>query len=531
MPSPPRPVHRTRRHQHGTLIVEHRSDAAATGVAVLILPGLGYDDTCAYRPLRRLADELARRGHVVVRPDWPMLGDGGRDDRDEGALEACCDLVRLLTRELRDRGATRVSAVGVRAGGLIGQQAACLDALIRWSPPRSGKAFLREQKAFHRLAAKSLGQAPAGTELPSGAREAGGFYYAPDLVRDLTALDPTSPDQRLDIEDGVTDLLENPYQSKVLPAVMTQIVDGITAGEAAKIRPPPGAGPLLGDGFRERVWEAPGSSGQLVGVICEPLDAPATDWTLFFNAGGIRRSGPGRLWTRAARELARRGRASLRFDVRDVGDSDGADEPRQDLEEMYAEASVQDALTAYDALVDQGAHTIDAVGLCSGAFLGAQVASRRPIRRALLFNGLAFVWNDDARASGMTDHIAGSLLDRRRWKRLLTGRIDARRLARSVLDKARLNAAAMGARLRGDAPPDPIDQLFLTIRRAGTDLHLVSSDGDPSIAYLTRHIPADRLPRWSILPAVDHTIRPVWAHEEVVRLVCEDAGLWSRPRS
>ena len=49
-----------------------------------------------------------------------------------------------------------------------------------------------------------------------------------------------------------------------------------------------------------------------------------------------------------------------------------------------------------------------------------------------LFNGLAFVWDDDARASSMTSQIGRSLLDARRWRRLLTGRIDARALARSI---------------------------------------------------------------------------------------------------
>ena len=521
MPSKPQPVQRARGYAAGTLVVVTRPSGTPSSTAIVIAPPLGYEDTCAYRPLRVLADALASAGHVVVRPDWPGLGDSLHPpERD--TIAPSIEALTELARALRAAGARRVMAVGVRAGALIAHAAGCFDAQWSWAPPKSGKSFLREQKAFHRLAARSFGDAPAEAVLPEGAREAGGFLFSAATVAALQGLDGVPSDL-----DELGDVLENPYSSTLPDAARDAALDACHDPDRSAIGPLPLASTLSGPGWTERVWTAPGSSGQLVGVVCEPASTSSRDWTIFFNAGGIRRSGPGRLWTRCARALAGRGRPSLRFDVRDGGDSDGVNAPRADLEEMYAEASVLDALTAYDAL---DADHVDVVGLCSGAFLGAQVASRRDVRRALLFNGLAFVWNEDARASGMTDHIATSLLDRRRWGRLLTGKIDARRLVRSIGAKGRMRLETAAARVRGQAPPDPVDQLLATIRRRGTDLHLVSSEGDPSIAYLRRHVPDERLPRWTIVPAVDHTVRPVWAHEEVERLVTTDRGLWSRPR-
>jgi hypothetical protein len=242
-------------------------------------------------------------------------------------------------------------------------------------------------------------------------------------------------------------------------------------------------------------------------------------WTIFYNAGGVRRSGPNRLWTTAARELARLGRPSLRVDVRDVGDSDGTSEPFRDLEAMYSEASIGDALLAYDEVVARGAGEVDVVGLCSGAFMSVQVAARRSVRRATIFNALAFVWDDDARSNGVASQVGRSLLDTRRWGRLLSGRIGARGLAAALLTRARLRGEAFSARLRGQSGPDPVDAMLRLVAARGTMLHVTCSAGDPSLAYLERHVPAARRPRVDLLPGVDHTLRPAWAHDRVIRQI------------
>ncbi len=234
----------------------------------------------------------------------------------------------------------------------------------------------------------------------------------------------------------------------------------------------------------------------------------------------MRRCGPNRLWTRAARQLAAQGQPSLRLDVHDVGDSDGTHVPHRDLEAMYSPASVEDALAAYDAVVGLGAQEVDVVGLCSGAFLGMQVAAQRPVRRACLFNGLAYVWDDNARASKFTAHIRGSLFNLRRWRRLLTGRIDGMALARSVVKKGRLKARDRLDQLRGRPVRSPVATLITHVQAQGTDVHLVSSAGDPSVAYLHEHFAAHPMPQLTVLTGLDHTLRPVWSHDRIVALIC-----------
>ncbi len=547
-------ITRCRYYLRDALVVEHAPGTGSTrGPAVVILPPLGYEDTSAYRPLRVLADALAERGFVACRLDWPGLGDSAGSALDVDLVDRQLAAARALAGSLRERGAASVCGVGVRAGGLLALEAACFDRLVLWGTPASGKAYLREERAFHRLAARAFSEAPAGApSLPAGAVEAGGFVHGAETVARLDQLDPTALAARplsavlvleregtatrgevlealraftadLTVLDagGVGDLLDDPYRASLSPRAREAILAWLCRDtNTGKIDPPPATNSLRLGNVVERPWVGQGDGGELVGILCQPTElAPGAPWTVFYNAGGVRRSGPNRLWTAAARELAAAGIPSLRVDVRDVGDSDGASLPFRDLEAMYSEGSVADAVAAYDAVRDLGAGPVDVVGLCSGAFMAVQVASRRPVRRATIFNCLAYVWNDDARSNGYTAQVARSLFDARRWQRLLTGRIDAVALAGAMFTRARLRLLSLGQRLRGAPVDDEVAALLRLVVARGTALSVVCSEGDPSVDYLNQHVLVHDRPPVTIIPGVDHTIRPAWAHAEVIRLI------------
>lgn len=522
--------------------------------AVLILPPIGYEDTSAYRPLRHLADALAAAGIHAARLDWPGLGDSAGSALDADLPERRIAAVRAALAALRAQGHASVGVVGVRAGGLLAMQAGGFEELVLWGVPASGKALVREEKAFHRMAASAFGTPPADAEaLPEGAMEAGGFVMgastvaalqgmvpvggpelrralvipreggqaAPELLAALGAHGTTVSEAPL---GGIADLLEDPYRSGLSAAVREAVVGFFTRGPARPVADRARDGTLaLPCGGTERPLVVVGGAGELSGIVCEPAGGAPKDaaWTIFYNAGGVRRSGPNRLWTEAARALAAEGIPSLRIDVRDVGDSDGVLDPPTDLEAMYSGASVADAVLAIDAVMERGAGAVNVVGLCSGAFLGVQAAALRPVRSALLINCLAFVWDEDARSNGMASQIGRSLFDARRWRRLLTGRIDARQLALAVVVQARVRGRELLARAAGAPPRSAVDQFLASVVLRGTRLQLVSSEADPSVAYLERHVPAERRPPLLILPGVDHTLRPAWSHRRVVQWVLE----------
>lgn len=551
-----RPV-RSRYYLGDAFVVEHNpgtEQVAATGI--LLMPPLGYEDTCAYRPLRVLADALARAGHVVLRLDWPSLGDSAREASQVDLVACAATAIASAIASLRARGFARVTGIGVRGGGLMALASRGFDELALWGVPLSGKAYLREERAFHQTAARAYGEVPASiAPLPEGAMEAGGFLYSAETVTALQRLsarslageaglrrvlligrDGIAPAAELtdafreagtavsiSPAPGLGNLLENSYQSELEPAIPSAILAWLAEGSGrVENRAPEADGHLhLEAGVTERPVVIEGEAGELSGILCQPGGgaAPGAAWTLFLNAGGIRRSGPNRLWTRAARALAADGRPSFRFDVRDVGDSDGAITAHPDLEEMYSESAIRDVVQAYDWARAQGAGDIDVVGLCSGSFLGIQLAARRQVRRALLFNGLAFVWDDEARATGVTSHIGESLFDGRRWRRLLTGRIKAGTVASAISAKAWMAVARPFRRRNG---VNAVQALVESVAARGTMLHFVSSEGDPSAAYLERSVAPEHRPSLTLLPGVDHTIRPLWAHERVVALILKN---------
>jgi hypothetical protein len=114
------------------------------------------------------------------------------------------------------------------------------------------------------------------------------------------------------------------------------------------------------------------SAQSLVGVLTK-ADAESDairPIVVFLNAGMVHRVGPNRLHVRLARELARRGFASLRFDLSGIGDSPA----RIDGASLH-DAALRDVHDALDFVAgEHKGSTFVLVGLCSGADLAFRAA-------------------------------------------------------------------------------------------------------------------------------------------------------------
>jgi alpha-beta hydrolase superfamily lysophospholipase len=106
-----------------------------------------------------------------------------------------------------------------------------------------------------------------------------------------------------------------------------------------------------------------GSDGGLIGTVCLPGDGARKDVALvLFNAGIVHRVGPHRLYVNLARELARHGVASIRFDLHGMGDSQRSTAPVNRADQVVA-----DLRDAMDELQRQsGAEKFTLLGFCSG---------------------------------------------------------------------------------------------------------------------------------------------------------------------
>jgi len=174
----------------------------------------------------------------------------------------------------------------------------------------------------------------------------------------------------------------------------------------------------------------------LRGVVNVPDGAKAA--VVFVHGWSGYRCGPHRMFVSAARRLAEIGVASLRFDLRGRGDSEG-DSAATDLDQM-----IDDVLAAAGFLRSEaGAERIYPLGICSGGnvVLGAASLDRS-------FDGL-ILWStplfapqkpktDRARRSAFfLGEYARKALRRETWAKLFRGKTDLRAVLRTIRGRSK----------------------------------------------------------------------------------------------
>lgn len=131
-----------------------------------------------------------------------------------------------------------------------------------------------------------------------------------------------------------------------------------------------------------------GRGDSLMGMLTAPAQGDTLPVAcLLFNMGANHRVGPHRINVKLAHALARRGMASLRFDLGGLGDSGSSS-----TGEHFATQAVFDCQAAMDMLGERlGIHRFVMVGLCSGAVnaMSTAVADARVVGISM-FDGYAF---------------------------------------------------------------------------------------------------------------------------------------------
>jgi pimeloyl-ACP methyl ester carboxylesterase len=117
----------------------------------------------------------------------------------------------------------------------------------------------------------------------------------------------------------------------------------------------------------------PYGSERLAAVVTVP-DTDATSLALLMTGTGAPRSHRFQLWTRAARELADRGIASVRMDYRGFGDSTG-----RIIQPALSDQPVEQVMTVARFAMDVvGVERLGVVGNCSGGLLALIMAAKIP---------------------------------------------------------------------------------------------------------------------------------------------------------
>lgn len=173
-----------------------------------------------------------------------------------------------------------------------------------------------------------------------------------------------------------------------------------------------------------------GRGRNLVGVVTRPSQVrPDLPAVLLLNAGSIHRVGPNRIYVRAARSIAARGRLVCRFDFAGLGDSVAAGDGAA-MAGGFEDRAAHEAGQVMDDLAERfGVEKFILVGMCSGADVGYRHACRDArVAGAVLVNG--HLVPDSVLRSVFAQAKARATLRRHRkkltsadsWRRLLTGK-------------------------------------------------------------------------------------------------------------
>ena len=525
--------------------------------AVLIVPPFGWDDQTSYRPRRDWSLTLAAEGFANLRIDLPGTGDSSGGVRDDGLVEAWTAAVAAGVEWLRNAGADRVAVVALGVGGLVTLQAmadgAAVDDLVLWGMPANGRTFIREFKAFGRLEQSQTGE--ASNHGANGELRAGGHVLTPSMIDALSRLDGaqllpecsceralvlgrdgSGPDDslldairasgievRTDPGRGWGAALARPQSTS--PVALFDTVN-VWLGEAAKpasgaIAPAFDKSALIherGSRIRETAIAFDAAGQQLYAVIAEPVEAQRVPFTLvLYNAGAIRRIGPNRMWTEAARRWASAGVPVIRVDIEGIGDAGGDGSAyRESDDPFYAEKLIQQARSVLDLAVERGLPDRFALGgLCSGGFWAFQAAlSDVRVQSVIMLNPrlLFFDARSDARR------------ELRKLRRILT----PAGLRGVNLEKLTLKRAArLGSRLlrrRARANPDTAEA-FEMLRRRGQQVVMGFSGDEPLYEELQRELTLAGLLRLGVrvaeLPCKSHTLKPLAAQQAGHSLIDE----------
>ena len=172
--------------------------------------------------------------------------------------------------------------------------------------------------------------------------------------------------------------------------------------------------------FREHALLLPCEDERLLAILAEPEADSTTDLGVVIVVGGAQyRAGSHRQFVHLARALAAAGTPTLRFDVRGMGDSTGA---QRSFEHLAADiGSAIDALTA----ARPGLRRVVLWGLCDGASASLLYLHERPDPRV---HGLCLVnpWVRSEASLARTHvkhYYRQRLMQREFWGKLLSGRV------------------------------------------------------------------------------------------------------------
>ncbi|WP_454852623.1 alpha/beta hydrolase [Rhizobium binxianense] len=534
--------------------------SSAANTAVLFLSPWGFEEMCARKFWRVLAEDLAASGVPSLRFDYAGTGDALDVTNYSDGLEIWQATARGAAEKLRElSGCRRLIVIAQGLGSVIAERLANeisdIEAIAFLAPVVSGRFYLRELSMWSRIIddsmglPKSEGVSIAGLKMPE---EIANAVRRVNLMETGTApanrcLVLARPERPADQEfaahlrslgetvdeivyEGYDELVSSPSFSKIPRETVTSIVEWVRvaasaspATQPAKAAQPDRPDPLIGDGFREtpvRFGKDPG----LFGVLCEPAGTRKGATAIILTTAYDRAAGWSRSSVTMARDLARSGIPSIRFDSANVADSP----PRPDAPEqiLYSDTQNEEVFETLDLLETCKLLPAILVGRCSGGYLAFQASALDSrISGLIAANPYVFYW-DRSRSVDDSLRFAPRSLETYKekfqqmetLKRLLRGGIDVKNASRNIVVSLLRRAARLGRPLLEAFPflsrqRSAVVARFQTLKARKVDISLIYSAHDSGLEQLNHYFGQDGIllkkvadAGLTIIPDADHNL-------------------------
>jgi alpha-beta hydrolase superfamily lysophospholipase len=499
---------------------------------VLFASAFGYEDLCSRKMQRIVAEQLASRGLASMRFDYMGTGDALDVDDQSTGPNWVDDLQRAANQLKASTGAKRLILVAQGIGSLIAAQAMKqglqIDGIAYLAPVTSGKSYLRELSMWSTLIDDGLGLRKADRITQPGS--IGGLVMPEAVVHWLAGANlleltpqPSAPsfvafradraaEKRFadglaqsgtDVSaiafEGYDALMLSPTQSIVPQTICDDLVKWIDAQAGADLVQKSTehigiSGAHEAAEFTESLISF-GPNQHLIGVETRPNAGACTAAVVLNGSGYDRRSGWGRQVTWLARELAKQGIASLRYDAANVADSAPSESAPAAV--LYHTSQLDDARAAVDYLTGQ--HTVPVMmsGRCSGAYLALKAAEQDPrISAVLAANPVVFYWQEgrsldealDMRPRTLGEY-GGRVFSLAIFGRLLRGEVNISAALRNLTKSFMSRYHARSARLRKSSSEDgkSVFKMFDQLKQRNIPTQLLFSENDAGIDNLKQY--------------------------------------------
>lgn len=523
----------------------------------------GYDEMCSRKFLRLVAQDICDHGAPVLRYDYPGTVNMP-DTPDKVTLAGWVQSASGAADRLKAlAGCSRIVYAGLGIGAAIAFLAAKerddVAGLILAAPVTSGRRYMRELQIQAQVSDESLGLVLEGPKSETGFTG----YTMPEALQTSLKTIKLSPDgfrtrpdclvicrEGNDTEQAFVDALEDagwpveraPFTgylellatptTSVLPrAVMSRMGEFAKthfSAEASKDVQPPltDETPVVrGETYREEPVLF-GPDKRLFGVLCEPAGERRGPSVVFLNTGYCHHIGWGRIYVRAARHLAARGIASLRFDMANVGESPEVEGRAEQV--LYTDNQFEDADQAIAFTKQRLPGPACLVGRCSGAYVAFHTAALNPmVDGVMMINQLKLIWDPEEDVYEAVTFGARPLEEYRKralslttFKRILRGEVNLKKAGGHILNHGRDRLARKAAPYLGTLTKlgrfrKICHHRFGALAARGIPVTLVNCETDGSLAELAKYFGSDlsglsgygNVTR-AVVPNADHNLTP-----------------------